>query len=228
MLSSFNEVVIYDNGSTDQTLSIAKKFLNVSLHQGKFLGFGPTHNQASRLAKNDWIFSIDSDEVPTFELLQEIKALSLERGVVYSISRSNRYRGQEIKGCGWSPDTVFRIYHRLDTQFSDAQVHEKILTQNLKIKPLKNPIDHYSYENIHDFLNKMQHYSDLFAKDKQGKVNASPLKAILHSTFTFFKCYFLKRGFLDGYAGFLISSYNAHTAFYKYLKLYEKNLDLNA
>ncbi len=57
----FDEVVVYDNGSDDGTLAIASKFDNVSLHQGSFMGFGPTKNHAVSLAKHDWVFSLDSE-----------------------------------------------------------------------------------------------------------------------------------------------------------------------
>lgn len=223
-LSSFDEVLIYDNGSQDRTLAIASRYPNVTLKVGPFLGFGPTHNQASRMAKHDWILSIDTDEIPTQELIAELQALPLERGVVYSLPRRNEYRGRAIRGCGWSPDRTVRLYNRLDTKFTEVQVHERVIADGLKVVDLKNPLQHYSYENLHDFLSKMQYYSDLFAKENQGKKNSSPCKAALHGFFAFFKSYILKRGILDGYPGFVISAYNGHTAFYKYLKLYEANL----
>ena len=223
-LAPFDEVLLYDNGSTDKTLSLASAYPNVTLKQGPFLGFGPTHNEASRLARNNWIFSVDTDEIPSPELLQEILSLKLTRGHVYTASRHNVYRGRHIKGCGWHPDRVPRLYHRLDTRFTDAQVHERIITKNLDVVDLKSPLYHYSYDNISDFLTKMNRYSELFAQDNQGKPS-SPCKAILHGAAAFLKSYFLKRGFLDGYPGFIISVYNGHTAFYKYLKLYERNLN---
>src|SRR3546814_18652294 len=72
--------------------------------------------------------------------------------------------------------------------------------------------------SLSDFLSKMQSYSELFAKQNQGKKSSSITKAILHGSFAFFKSYILKRGFMGGYEGFVISTYNANTAFYKYLK----------
>src|SRR5476649_2059315 len=100
-LHSFNDVVIYDTGSSDTTFEIAKQFDNVTIHQGTFEGFGVTHNQASAIAKNDWILSIDSDEIVTAELAQEIANTSLNSNSVYSFPRNNFYNGKWIKGCGW-------------------------------------------------------------------------------------------------------------------------------
>lgn len=219
----FDEVLIYDSGSTDNTLSIASKFSNVSIHRGNFLGFGPTHNHASSLAKNNWILSIDSDEVVSEELCREILALDLKDTNVYSFPRNNYYNGKWIQWCGWYPDRQIRLYNRTQTKFTDAQVHEEIISQNMEKVSLNGSIKHFSYASISDFLIKMQSYSDLFAQQNQGKKSSSPLKAVFHGWFAFFKSYFLKRGFLGGYEGFLISAYNGHTAFYKYLKLYEAN-----
>lgn len=224
-LEGFDEVILYDNGSKDKTLEIAKTFPYLTIEEGKFYGFGRTHNLVSEMAKNDWILSLDTDEVLTEDLKEEIGRLALKRGEVYSFPRDNYYRGKKVSGCGWSPDRVIRLYHRKDTAFSEAHVHEKIVSQGLKEISLKEPLIHYSYDNISDFLRKMDHYSELFSEERKGKVASSPLKAMGHAFFAFFKSYFLKRGLFDGYRGFLISAYNGHTAFYKYLKLYEKNQD---
>lgn len=224
-LKNFDEVLIYDNGSTDDTLEIAGRFPNVTVHIGPFLGFGPTHNVASSLAKNDWILSIDSDEVLTAEMAREIEQLKLDPECVYTFPRHNYFRDKWIKWCGWYPDRQKKLYHRQSTSFDDAEVHESIISDHLKLIPLKGPLLHYSYASINDFMSKMQSYSTLFAKQNKGKKKSSPRKAVSHGLFTFFKSYILKRGFLGGYEGFVISIYMAHTAYYKYLKLYEANLE---
>lgn len=221
-LSSFEEILIYDTGSTDQTLTIAAHFPNVRIHSGSFQGFGATHNQASSLAHHDWILSIDSDEVVTPELVDEIRNRNLSPDCVYSVARHNFYNERWVRCCGWYPDRQVKLYHRHRTRFSEAQVHEAVETNGFKIVKLLAPILHYPYASTADFLNKMQLYSDLFAKQHAGKRQSSTGKAILHGLLTFFKSYFLKRGFMGGREGFLISVYNANTAFYKYLKLAEQ------
>lgn len=222
-LQEFDEVVIYDNGSTDATLEIARKFSNVTIHIGPFTGFGSTHNQATSLAKNDWILSVDSDEIVTKEMVDEIKSIKLDSSCVYSFSRKNYFNGKFIKWCGWYPDRQWRLYNRKQTLFSDAQVHEGIIITNMKAVQLKSSIIHYSYSSISEFLSKMQLYTDLFAIENKGKMKSSIFKAITHGIYNFFKTYILKRGFLGGYEGLVISLYVGHTAYYKYLKLYEAN-----
>lgn len=227
-LQAMDEVLIYNNGADPVALDVCSKYANVNMVEGNFFGFGPTHNIASSLAKNDWILSIDSDEVASPALIDEIQSLDLDSKTVYSIPRRNLYNGQWIHGCGWWPDHAYRLYNKTKTQFSGVLVHESINIKGLQVKTLSNPLLHYSYDSVSDFLTKMQVYSDLFAKEWSGKKKSSPCKAALHGFFAFFKSYILKGGIRDGYAGYLISSYNGHTAFYKYLKLYELNLKKSA
>ncbi len=210
-LANFDEVVVLDSGSSDATESICARYPNVRFESHDFAGFGAQHNYAIQLCRNDWIFSLDSDEElssPLPTTLDPIKA--------YSFPRKNFYRGQWIKGCGWSPDRVIRLFHKGHARFSDDPVHERVLAQ--EVIDLPTAIIHEPYTCIADFLTKMQLYSDLFQTTKR----VSLATAITHAVGAFFKSYFLKRGFLDGPAGFIISAYNAHTAFYKYLKARER------
>lgn len=222
-LTPFGEVLLYDTGSTDQTMVIAKTFPNVRILQSTFVGFGPTHNLASEAASNDWILSIDSDEVASPEMIQAITDLNENPQAVYAFPRNNYFNGKFIKWCGWYPDRQYRLYNRTKTKFSDVQVHEAIIIENLSAVTLNGPIIHYSYASIADFLSKMQAYSTLFAQQNKNKKPSSLAKAIRHGLFAFLKSYIIKRGFLGGYEGFVISTYNGHTAYYKYLKLYEIN-----
>lgn len=221
---AFPEVVLLDTGSTDATLQIAEKFANVKVFHAPFQGFGPTHNLLSSLATYDNILSLDSDEVLSFELVEEIGKLSVDPGCVYAMRRDNYYLGKHIKGCsGWYPDFVTRLYNRKSTSFDDAAVHEKIIQGPLKKVLLEHGMSHTPYRKVSDFLQKMQNYTTLFAEQNKGRKSSSLTKAITHGIACFVKSYFLKRGFLFGYEGFFISLYNGHTAFYKYIKLLEAN-----
>ena len=62
-LVAFDDVVVYDNGSTDSTMKIAKEFSNVNLIEGEFKGFGWSKNKAASFSKYNWVIIIDSDEV---------------------------------------------------------------------------------------------------------------------------------------------------------------------
>ncbi len=220
-LERIPEIVIVDTGSTDNTCQIAQSFPNVSLYRTDFIGFGPTHNYATSVAKHDWILSIDSDEFATPELMNEIYALKLDPQTVYSVSRRNFYRGKEIKACGWYPDRVVRLYNRTKTRFSDDFVHEKVLCEGLSVHKLHKPLDHIPYSSVEQFLTKMQTYTTLFADQNRGK-KSSCSKALLHGLFAFFRSYILKKGIFYGREGFEISLYNANCALYKYIKLIDR------
>ena len=221
-IKSFKDVVVYDNGSTDNTLSIVKSYSNINLVRGDFLGFGPTKNKAATYAKYDWILSLDADEVLDKEFLASLESAALNKKEVYQIFRKNYYNKTHVKHC-WNNDKIVRLYNRLNTQFNDKKVHESIISKGLKIVLLNGFVNHYPYNNISDFIKKIDTYSDEFARDNVGKKQPSPVKAILNSGFSFFKTYILKRGFLDGYVGLIIAFSHMATNFYKYIKLYELN-----
>jgi len=224
-LSEFEDVVIYSNNSTDKTNEIARSYTNVNLIEGEFLGFGQTKNKATTYAKNDWILSLDADEVLSKEFVTNLQNLKLDEKYIYTILRTNYYKQTQIKHC-WGNDIITRVYNRKKTAFTDKKVHEKIIEDGFEIKQIDGAIKHYPYSNITDFIVKLDRYSTIYANDNAGKKSSSPLKAFLNGSFSFFKTYFIKRGFLDGYAGLIIAFSHMATNFYKYMKLYEANREL--
>ena len=227
-LADFDEIVLLDNGSTDNTLAIAGQFENVKIHFHEFNGFGPMKNLAASFAHNDWIINIDSDEIFPAELVNEIRQLNFsDVNKVYSILRINHYRGKPIKTCGWYPDYVKRLYNRTVVNFNDKQVHESLdIPSNVELVKLQHTFNHYSFESAVGLINKMQQYTSLFAEQQKFRKRASVLSAIGHGLSSFFKNYVLKRGFMSGADGFVISFANASGAYYKYVKLAEANQTL--
>jgi len=224
-LKGFEEIILYENNSTDKTVQIAQKFPNVKLIQGDFLGFGPTKNLAVSYATKDWILSLDSDEILSKEFIQNLVKVQLDKNSVYTVLRTNYYKTVQIKHC-WGNDIIVRLFNKTKTKFTDKKVHEKIIIDNLTVEPLKGIIKHYPYSSISDFIVKLDKYSSIYALDNAGKKNSSPFKAFANGSFSFFKTYFIKRGFLDGYAGLVIAFSHMATNFYKYIKLYELNKEL--
>ncbi|MEI7695756.1 MAG: glycosyltransferase family 2 protein [Chlorobium sp.] len=221
-LEAFSEVVIVDTGSNDGTISIASGFKNVIVYEHPFIGFGPMKNFAVDRAANEWILSVDSDEVVTPKLVHEILTLKLDVNMVYKMERDNYYHRKLIRGCGWENDQVERLFNKRSTRYNDNQVHEGLaIDGNLKTVLLSGRLKHYPYDNASQLLYKMQHYSTLWAEDQRGRKKSSPLKAMLYGVLTFLKSYLFKRGWRYGYEGLLISVSNANGVFYKYIKLYE-------
>lgn len=225
-LLEFDDVVVYDNGSTDNTKEIVSEYSNVNLIEGNFLGFGPTKNKAASYAKNDWIIILDSDEVIDMELVTTFKSKKLDLNKVYILNFHAYYKDIKINHCGWNNQKIKRVYNKNVTNFDDNLVHEDIIVKGLKLEELAGNVKHYSYSSLSDFIIKIDRYSSLFAKEKVGKKKSSSLKAITSSIFAFFKTYIIRRGFLDGKMGLIISFSRASVVFFKYMKLHEANNEL--
>jgi glycosyltransferase involved in cell wall biosynthesis len=225
-LVEFDDVIVYDNGSTDGTQQIVNKYKNVNLVEGVFLGFGPTKNKAASYAKNDWIIILDSDEVIDSKLFNILKTKKLEDDKVYILNFQAFYKDIQIKYCGWNNQKIKRVYNKRFTKFNDNLVHENIIDKDFKVEELEGNIKHYSYMSISDFILKIDRYSTLFADENVGKKSSSPIKAFFNATYTFIKTYIFKKGFLDGYTGLIISVTHSTNNFYKYMKLYEMNKEI--
>ena len=225
-LGSFDDVVVYDNGSIDRTVEIASAFPNVRVVPGVFTGFGETKNRAIDQAKSDWVLILDADEVVEPELADYLFNAELDSDVVYRVNFKAFYRDRQIRHSGWNDQKIRRFFDRKRTRFNSNHVHEDIIVEGMRIEDLPvGSIQHYSYHSISDFIIKVDRYSSLFAENHRGKKQSSPLKAFLNGGYSFFRTYVLKRGFMDGYPGLLIAFSHMATNFYKYLKLYEANLD---
>jgi glycosyltransferase involved in cell wall biosynthesis len=221
-IKAFNEVILYDNGSTDKTIEIAKNFKNVKIIKGEFFGFGPTKNLAAKFAKNKWIFSLDADEVVSSELLNSIMSLSPQQDTVYSIVRYNYYKGKRIRS-KIGKDVIFRLYNKEEVLFNDKLVHESLVINKTKKQRLSGIVKHNSYQGISDFINKIDEYSNLYANTQGHKKKTSPSIAFYSALWSFVRFYIIKYGFIDGYRGLLFSVTGACTTFYKKIKLYEVN-----
>lgn len=218
-LTAFSEVIIYLNDSTDKTKEIAQAYANVKLVDGEFIGFGPTKNRASEFASNDWILSLDSDEVITDSLLTELTQLQLkDNKEVFILKRDNYFFNEQVKHSGWGDDYLVRIYNKSYHKFCSNIVHEFIeLKPDTKKISLKNSFKHNAVDNINQFLTKSMRYSDLASKNKS---TCSYTLVILKAFFAFFKTYFLKLGFLDGWVGLFIAFSNSYSKFFRYTKMY--------
>jgi len=225
-LCAFCEVVLLDNGSTDATLDIAAKYPNVKIfHEPNFCGFGKMKNIALSKATNDWILSIDSDEVLMPEIVSQINAMQLNDNTVVALSRLNYYGNRCMKCCGWYPDYVWRIFNRKYTRFNENIVHEGVETKpNTQKVYIKDAIKHYAADSMESIIQKMNRYTTLSAqeKHKNGK-KASVIGAIFRFIHTFNMNYFFRRGIFYGYKGFVVSLLNASGSFYRHMKLYELN-----
>ncbi|EKE01169.1 MAG: Lipopolysaccharide core biosynthesis glycosyltransferase [uncultured bacterium] len=221
-----DEIIVLDCGSTDQTQEICRKYApKVKLRETDWPGFGEQKNRALALATSDWILSVDADERVTPQLKQEIlQKLDNPNYVAYKTPRLNYFLGKPIRYCyGDKSDAPIRLAKKNACKFSDDIIHEKIIV-NGTIGKLQNKLDHFSFNNIEDLINKINSYSTLGAtKLYKNNKKTSHTKAFAHALWAFIRIYFLKRGFLDGWPGFIIAFSNFEGTFYRYVKLIEKN-----
>jgi len=210
-----DEIVVVDSHSSDKTVEICRSY-GCRTFTHDFEGYGQQKQFAVDQASNDWILSLDADEVATSELLTEIRSLiQLENNPLagYRIPRSFFYMGRILKH---SKEVHLRFFNREKGHFTNVPVHEEIIVEGI-IGKLKGKIIHYSYRDISHHVQKINVYTSQAAlKYVQEKKRFSKCWVLLKFPVSFFVFYFLKLGFLDGYPGFLWSFF---AAFYGSLKI---------
>lgn len=217
-LAELSEIVVYDNGSSDDSREIAAAHPNVRLLEGGFEGFGPTKNRAAALAERDWVLSIDADERAGPGLVDELAELALDDPrALYLIERHNYFMGRRVRHGGWGNNWLPRLYHREYHAYNDAAVHERVVPRaDARRVRLSSPLLHRAVEDLGDFLRKTDRYSSLRAESEKRTLPAPAIYA--RALWAFFRTYFLRLGLLDGWRGLVIAWSNANGVFFKYMK----------
>ena len=218
-----DEIVVADSGSTDATAAIATG-LGARVVQIPFEGFGDLRNRAIEVCTGDWIFSLDADERCTAEVRDEVLGLIAANPPldVYRVPRRSFFMGRWIRGSGWYPN--FRqpqLFRKGSMRYTLEPVHEGY--ENLSGKPtgtLHNAIWQFPFRNLAEIISKADRYSSLGAPKLAGK-HVTMMSALGHGVWAFLKHYIIKRGFIDGWAGFVIAFGNFEGTFYRYAKRYE-------
>jgi len=220
-----DEIILIDSHSSDGTSELAQE-LGAKVIHVEFNGYGKLRNDALSHCSHEWIFSLDADERCSIKVRDEIqKIIECPIFDIYRIPRRNFFMGKWIKFSGWYPN--FRqpqLFKKGAMKYDLKPVHEGFITNSKKgIGQLKNSIWQVPFKNFEEVIHKANKYSSLgVEKLAQKGVKSGVFKAFLHGLWSFFKHYFLKLGFLDGGAGFVIAFGNFEGTFYRYIKLYEK------
>jgi glycosyltransferase involved in cell wall biosynthesis len=220
-----DEIVLADSGSTDDTAEIATR-LGARVVQIPFNGFGDLRNRAVDACRGEWIFSLDADERCTRPVRDEVLAL-LATGPAHDaflVPRRNFMMGRWVRGSGWYPNyRQPQLFRKGALRYRLEPVHEgyELLTAR-PLGRLRNDIWQFPFRNLAEVVEKVNRYSSLGA----GRIKrASMWGALGHASWAFLKHFIFKRGFYDGWVGFVIAFGNFEGTFYRYAKRYEQMAD---
>ena len=215
-----DEIIVIDSLSTDRTKQIAAKYTDKIFDQ-KFLGHVEQKNLAVSKANYDWIISLDCDERLTPELASSILKIkdNLEKADAYRMARKTFYVYRWLNHC-WYPDYKVRLFNKNTARWGGVNPHDRVEAQGNKIVTLDGDIQHYSFNSISEHIRTLDNFTEIGAREiiRRNK-SVSIISPWTHGLWTFLKLYLFKRGFLDGYAGLVVSVLSGLHAFVKYNKV---------
>lgn len=216
-----DEIVVVDSFSTDQTKAICATH-NVRFIEQAFLGYKEQKNFALSQAQYDHILSLDGDEALSESLKQsilEVKKNWTKDG--YYCNRLNNYCGQWIKHSDWYPDRKLRLFKKDSGSWKGINPHD-----SFKLNPgntsgrMKGDLLHWIYRDYQEHNQKIERFSSIAAQAYfELGIKSSLLKVLWRPSWAFFKAYFLRLGFLDGFNGWVICVQTFNVTFLKYIKL---------
>lgn len=222
-----DEIVVVDSFSTDRTVEFCREYTDRVI-QRPWAGYRDQKAFAHSQATQQWVILVDSDERVTPALRDEIqRALQDDAGrhMGYSLPRLVFYLGRWWRRGGWYPDYDVRLFRRDKARWGGSDPHEKILVAG-SVRRLEHPLHHFSYRNIDDHMERINRFTTISSRElrKEGG-RWRLLDALLRPAYRFFRSYILKRGFMEGFAGFYVAVSAAVYVFLKYAKLWEIELE---
>jgi glycosyltransferase involved in cell wall biosynthesis len=214
-----DEIIVLDSGSSDGTPEICRRHTPL-VFATDWPGFGIQKNRAIDKATGDWILNLDADERVSPELAAEIHGvLQSSHCKAYTVRFVAGFLGRILKHGDWSGTRKLRLVRRGSGRFTESEVHEKLVVDG-PIGQLNGAIIHHSMDSLEELLEKINRYSSYGAAERRKRGERSSLgKALSHGSWTFFRSYFLRRGFLDGREGFLEAFGSFLGCFFRYAKL---------
>lgn len=217
-----DEILVIDSFSDDATVEKATA-LSAKILQRKFDFYGAQKNYAINQAKYQWVLLLDADERVTPELKTEIISILNQDTINYdafSIKRINHFMGQRVNYSGWRNDSVIRLFKKDACKYNNLHVHESLIVNGTTGK-LQHKFLHYSYRSFNQYMQKMDRYATLQAKDYDKKTGRlTPYHFIIKPFWGFFKHYILQSGFRDGVVGLTIGYVQGYVVFMRYVKLW--------
>lgn len=221
-----SEIVVVLNNSTDASEQIARSF-GARVERSAWLGYRDTKNVALDHVTQPWVLALDSDEEVSPELRADIAQFFArgdhERFVGARFPRKVWFLGRWITHGDWYPDLSLRLFRREGARWGGSPEHDKIeISGRGEIAQLRGDLFHYSFPTISSFVGKINVFADYFLRRQiDANKRFSAANAIFRAWWRFFRCYVIRRGFLDGYPGFFIAAGIGFGALVRYSRLFE-------
>lgn len=217
-----DEIILVDSGSTDNTLEIAREF-GCKIFVEPWRGGGPQKQSAIKKCSHHWILILDADEVLLPEganVIRKIVDATDSPAVGYTLLRKSYIGNRWIKHSDWWPDRTLRLFDKRKGRMEGIN-HSRVVVDGT-VNNLELILEHFSFDDYSHMLSKANRFSSWTAEElfKKGK-RIGPLGVMSHSAWMFFRIYILKKGFLDGFDGLVVTMYSTINTFFKYAKLYE-------
>lgn len=214
-VAGFDEILICDMHSTDQTIEIAKKYGCTIVYHAKTDIVEPARDFAIQSAAHEWVLLIDADELvpPALKefLYEQIRRSDCPSG--FRIPMKNYFMGRFMR-CVY-PSLLLRFFKKEETYWP-PYVHAQPLVKGRVVNLPKKRKDlafiHLANDSVSTNIRKTNQYTENELSKRKSR--RYPFYSLIGETlFRFFKLYILKGGFRDGKAGLVYCGLNA---FYKY------------
>lgn len=204
-----DEIIVVDSMSTDGTLDICRRY-GCRISQRPFDGYGAMRQYATSLTTNDYVLSIDADEVVSPAL--EASILKLKEGAmsthrVYCFNRLNFYCDQPVRHCGWYPDIQIRLFDKRYANWNLRDISERVIFRD-SVNPelIAGDLLHYQCRTPKQYHETQQRHAHIRSRVIAARIDqVSPLAPYVNACAAFIKYYFMKGGIFDGLAGRSIS-----------------------
>ncbi|MFH1441844.1 MAG: glycosyltransferase family 2 protein [Candidatus Omnitrophota bacterium] len=217
-----DEIIVVDDLSSDNTIEITQKYTDKIFSKRMDIE-GSHRNWAYSQAKNQWVLSLDADEIVTPELKDEITAVlknnPLKNG--FTIPRRNYIGKYWVKYGGWYPSPQLKLFKKDKFRYEEAAVHPRAFMDN-PCGHLKTDLIHFSYRDLEDFYRKLNNQTSYEAQKWFNQNKPMRIGRFLWRSYDrFMRIYFTKKAYKDGFIGFLIAYNAALYQFMSYLKYRE-------
>lgn len=217
-----DEIIVVDSQSTDLTRKIAAYFTD-KVYQHSSVAYAELKNFGQKQASFGWILSLEPDERLSRGLKLEILRIKQRPDEVegYYIPRRSFYLGRWIRHSGWYPNRRIRLYKKDKGSWIQDRFRVSFNFSG-QTGRLKNPVEHLAFTSIAEHLNYLNRISSRRAQEMYLKGKRTRFYHLwLWPPLRFLRTYFGRGGWLDGFAGLVISMLAAYGVFLKYAKLKE-------